>query len=116
MKIDITAKINIPKNIRKIDNDIFWKYAASSWHRIYSPFVPNRTGNLMEDVTILPKQIEHNAEYGMAMYFGNFKFSTSQSSAATRLWDKKAILAKKDEQLIRDLQKYINSGRLNLGQ
>ena len=54
---------------RKIENnDPFWTFAASTWHRLYAPYVPFESGELRDSVTIEPNKITHNAVYAHYMY------------------------------------------------
>lgn len=113
VNITVEANINIPKNLAKINNDTFWRYAASEWHRLYSPFVPMQTGNLMEDVTIKPKEINHNAPYAKKLYNSNFNFRKDKHPMASGKWDKAAIPTQ-GEKLINSMQAYADSGKLEL--
>lgn len=107
------VKINIPKHLAKVNDNRFWLYAAQQWHRLYSPYVPMRTGMLMNTVRITPHQVEHTVPYAAAMYNGRFNFRKDQHPLASREWDK-AAKATQLPKLVRSLQGYVDSGRLKL--
>lgn len=136
--ITVKSDINIPENLKKIDNDEFWTFAASEWHRLISPYTPKKTGNLIENVTIRPKEIEYKSPYAHYQYEGkvmgknyhdpdsgfwsplkkkytggNLKYKTDKNKDASKEWDK-AAKPKQEEKLIDALQDYVDSGRLNL--
>lgn len=117
MKISITvdADIHPQKYVNKIMNDeTFWRFAAAEWHRLYQDWVPYRTGNLYDDVTITPGVIEHKAPYARYVYEGErMHFNRGQHAHASARWDQKAEPTQKPK-LISTLQRYIDSGRLNL--
>ena len=67
------------------------KFAAQEWHRLYSNFVPMRTGMLMRQVTFEPWTITHTVPYARRQYYGtNFNFSTEKHKLATARWDQVA--------------------------
>lgn len=111
--VTVTSNIDIPRNLRKIDNDAFWTFAATEWWKLYTPFVPFRTGALTQTVKITPKQIEHTVPYANAMYSGNFNFRKDYHPLASRQWDKAAIPTQAGK-LIQSMQAYVDSGRLSL--
>lgn len=111
---NIRSDINIPRAIKRIDNDAFWKYAASEWHRLYYDFVPYRDGLLSTNVTILPKKIVHEEDYAPIVYKRNANFRKDQHPLATKEWDKVAAPIKKGE-LIRSLKDYIKARGLDGG-
>lgn len=63
-------KIDIPKHLQTVRSDPFWTFAASEWHRLYAPFVPMDTGQLLRQVNIVPGQITHTAPYARYIYHG----------------------------------------------
>lgn len=144
MRIDVKVDLNIDTNamINKIrDNDAFWLYAATEWHRLYKKYVPFKTGVLRDTVVIEPKQITHTQPYAHYQYTGevygpNYPivqngvhvgyFSTPnrkkhptgktlkyKNPLASKEWDKRAEATQKAS-LISSLQKYIDEGRLGL--
>lgn len=115
MKISISTDINInSKRIsdRIMKNDAFWTYAATEWYRLYTPYVPMKTGTLTNTVAITPGQIEHTVPYARYQYEGtHFNFTRTYHPKATAHWDKAAEPTQKPK-LISSLQAYINSGRI----
>lgn len=114
VKITVYPKIDLPKNIQKIENPQFWLYGANEWHRLISPFTPMDTGNLDQNVTVTPKKIQYNMPYSTIVYDRNANFRKDQHPLASKEWDKAAIAAGKDKELIATLQDYVNSGKLDL--
>lgn len=106
-------------NVRKLHNRImndegFWTFAATQWHRLYSPYVPRREGDLEETVRFNPGEIIHTRPYARYQYNGtNFHFFKGQNSKATAHWDK-AAEATQLPKLRSTLQAYIKQGRLRL--
>lgn len=121
-------------------------YAAQSWHRLYSPFVPFATGYLSNNVD---RYIEngvainkHKAIYAHYLYEGivyidpkinaagfltdngwfsrrgiskiktdrALSYSEAGHPLATAHWDKVALQAGKQKELVKDLQNYVNGG------
>lgn len=118
MRIRIeVASVNI--NAKKLHNRImndegFWTFAATQWHRLYSPYVPMREGKLKNTVSITPGQIEHTVPYARYQYNGtNFHFYKEKNPKATAHWDK-AAEATQLPKLRSTLQAYIKQGRLRL--
>ena len=126
----------------RLQNDsAFWTYAATEWHRLYSPYVPFESGTLRDSVTIAPKTITHNAPYAHYQYTGEVygpnypitqngvrvgyystpnrpkhktggKLKYKNPNAAAK-WDEVAAGTQLPK-LVSSLQAYIDSGRLNL--
>lgn len=114
MRVTVSeVRIDIPKHLRKVNDDKFWKFAAQQWHRLYYPYIPYRLGNLADDVDINPHVIEHKAIYAVRMYNGNFNFRKDEHPLASREWDKAAKPTQLPK-LIRAMQAYVDSGRLRL--
>lgn len=138
--IDIPAE---ELNAKLQNNRGLWTYAAEKWRELYKPYVPFREGILYGSVAITPKQIEHTAPYAHYQYTGvvygpnipirehgrvvgwyspiSPKHSTGrelqhyrgQHLKASKEWDKAAEPTQKPK-LIRQIQAYIDEGRLNL--
>ena len=70
IQITSTVEIDVEKIVNMRDNDAFWMFAATTWHELYSPYVPRRDGFLMEDVEIAPKTITHTSPYAHYQYVG----------------------------------------------
>ncbi len=115
MHIDVEININSKQLRDAVMNDSkFWTFAASEWHRLYSPYTPYKTGMLDNTVVITPGQIEHTVPYARYQYYGErFHFSKEQHPLASAKWDQAAEPTQKIK-LIRTLQNYIDSGRLKL--
>ena len=138
--LDVIANINHKRILSKVrDNDPFWYFAATEWHRLYKKYVPFKTGVLRDTVVIEPKQITHTQPYAHYQYTGevygpNYPivqngvhvgyFSTPnrkkhptgktlkyKNPLASKEWDKRAEATQK-RKLISSMQGYINSGRL----
>ena len=133
--------INAARNRTKVINDWgLWMFAATEWHRLYMPYIPFDTGTLANTVVISPGCIIHTAPYAHYQYAGkvygpNYPVTESgrvvgyysppikrptgralqyhRNPLASKKWDKKAEATQKPK-LISSLQRYINSGRLNL--
>lgn len=110
----VRADINIPRAIRKIDNDPFWTFAASEWNRLIFPFVPFRTGALSTNTTITPKKITYEEPYAKHVYKMNANFRKDVHPLATKEWDKVAAPVKRGE-LIRTLKDYVKTKGLENG-
>lgn len=117
MKITIDVvdiNINIPKRMNQVRSDKFGTYAATSWHRLYSQYVPYKTGNLQDEIRITPWQIEHIMPYAAPVYYGDFNFNKDPHPKASRMWDKAA--APTQAPILHDeLQAFVDKGGLNLG-
>jgi hypothetical protein len=114
MRIEIAEiKIDAQAHLRQVRDDAFWTFAAQQWHRLYQPYVPMQTGMLAQQVVITPGQIEHTVPYAHYIYTGHFRFRKDMHPLATREWDRAAEPTQKPK-LIRAMQAYVDSGRLNL--
>ena len=113
MTFEVTSNIDIPKHLRAVEDGGFWTFAASTWYKLYFDFVPYRNGQLSEDIVIRPKEIEHKAPYAAAVYSANRNFRRDTHPLASTEWDNAAIPTQGDK-LIEAMQKYVDSGRLNL--
>lgn len=135
------SKLDFRGHADKIMNDdAFWTFAASEWHKLYLPYVPVDSGNLgAEQVVIRPKEIEHTAPYAHYQYEGivygpnypimeggrvvgyyskpnkrptgaRLKYRNPKASAK---WDQ-AAAGTQLPNLVASLQTYIDSGRIKL--
>lgn len=111
--IGVDVNINVQGHMDVIRSDAFWTYAASEWHRLYSPYVPMDTGTLMNTVAIRPKEIEHTQPYARRMYEGHFNFRKDKHPKASRKWDI-AAAPTQAKSLERSLQAYLDSGKVKL--
>lgn len=118
MKITISVadvSVDVHGITSKAENDrTFWTFAASEWHRLYSPYVPMQSGMLKDTVTIRPKEIEHTVPYARYQYYGTgFHFSKIMNPKASAKWDQAAAPTQLPK-LASSMQAYIDSGRLKL--
>lgn len=115
MKIEVEMNINVQQLRDKVmNNSAFWTFAATEWHRLYAPYVPYKTGMLDNTVSITPGEIEHTVPYARYQYYGEtHNFSREQHPLASAKWDLAAEPTQKSK-LILTLQRYVDSGRLNL--
>ena len=141
MELKIENRVNIPAVMLKVENPAFWKYAASEWWKLLTPYTPMDTGTMSESVKISgdPKEglIEYRAPYAHYLYQGELMVDPATGSSyagqgvkkvytgqdlviskerhplASKEWDKAAEPLQKPK-LIRAMQGYIDSGRLNL--
>lgn len=140
----VSADINTARIVNRVQSDsAFWTFAATQWHRLYMDYVPMDTGTLRNSVRITPGMIEHTVPYAHYQYAGevygpnrpiyengrvvgwysaavkkhptgrSLTYSHKYSSKATKEWDKAAEATQYDK-LIETLQRYVDSGRLNL--
>lgn len=136
--------IDVEGHLRKAQSDKLGTFAASEWLRLYTPYVPMETGTLAQQTVITPWQIEHTAPYAHYQYVGevygpNYPISENgivvgfRSPAgkpkhpmgrtlslrkdphplASREWDKAAEPTQKSK-LVSAIQRFVDSGRLNL--
>lgn len=145
MKITLEVaevNVNAGRIAQKVEGDnAFWTYAASTWHRLYKPYVPFDTGTLRNTVRIRPGEIEHTEPYAHYQYAGevygpNYPLYKNgvhigffsqpdrpkrkmgrplkyKHPRASKEWDKAAEPTQKPK-LISSLQSYIDQGRLKL--
>ncbi|MDL2206262.1 hypothetical protein LJC33_05055 [Eubacteriales bacterium OttesenSCG-928-N13] len=88
-------------------------YAASEWHKIYTPFVPmGDTGQLSSAVNYLVDgkmgTIHHLMVYSHSQYNGKgFNFRRDKHPLASAAWDQACIAAGGRERLLQTIQAYI---------
>lgn len=116
MKVKVTSEIHIDikGKMDKVNGDKLGTFAATEWHRLYTPYVPMDTGALANTVQIRPWEIEHTVPYAHRMYEGHFNFRKDMHPAASRHWDKAAEPTEKPK-LVKAIQAFIDKGGLNLG-
>ena len=146
MNITIEPHINTVKNLMKVRNKEFWTFALNDWHRLLSPYVPFKSGNLDESVRIkaeiLGGSIEYFAPYAHYMYEGrvmgpnfyNPDYGFWSNPGKKKEYTGKALKYSKEKhplasahwdkaaepqqkpKLIHNMQGLVNSGRLNLSE
>lgn len=91
-------------------------FMASTWNRLYDPFVPMDTGMLAHDAVDTFVEygvgiIHHKVPYAAKMYYGEgLNFSKDKHPLATAKWDDAAVAAGKKDDLIRDVETFIKRG------
>ena len=50
ISVIVESHVDVPERMRAIRDDAFWLYAATEWHRLYTPYVPMQTGALCHTV------------------------------------------------------------------
>jgi len=114
IKITVINNVDVPRNVRKMNDDALWTFAANEWHRLISPFTPFRTGNLDQNVMIMPKEIHYQMPYARYVYARNANFRKDIHPLASKEWDQAAVAAGKGADLVSAMKEYIDSGRLRL--
>lgn len=137
--LSIKAYLNKQKALSKVRSDGLWKFGANEWWKDITPYAPMETGTTSESVKIRPKEIEYTAPQAHYLHKGELMVDSETGSSyarkdskkvyagkelnisrarhplATKEWDKAAEPTQKPK-LIRAMQKYIDSGRLNLNE
>lgn len=142
MRVRLTAENRIMVNGFPGPDDKFWTYAATQWHRLYKDWVPMANGILYDNVQIRAKEITHMAPYAHYLYEGKvygpsipiseggaitgffsprnrpksptgkaLKYSHGQHHKACAKWDQAAAPTQLPK-LVKELQSYVDSGRL----
>lgn len=115
IKVSVEVNIDARKHLSQVKGDKLGKFTASTWHKLYAPFVPKDTGALMTTVAIMPWEIRHNAPYAASVYYNQDRqYSKDKNPLATAYWDKAAEPTQKPR-LIDAMQAFIDSGKLGLG-
>ncbi len=143
MNIKVEDHINIPECLAKVEDPSFWEFSATEWWKRIKPYTPMETGTLFESVDIKGERgngsIEYKSPQAHYLYKGELMvdpntgssyaqedakkvytgkelhYSGKKHQLASKEWDKAAEPTQKPE-LIRSMQDYIDSGRLNLNE
>lgn len=143
MKVTVEAHIDIPNQLRKIENPEFWEFGANEWWKLITPYTPAATGTMSESVRIKGEigtgLIEYTSPQAHYLYKGelmidpetgssyaragakkvyagkDLNYSAAKHPLASKEWDKAAEPTKKPE-LIGAMQDYVDSGRLRLNE
>jgi hypothetical protein len=92
-------------------DDELGTFAAATWHRLYTPYVPMDSGMLAQDVRISPWEIVHNVPYAGRQYRGiTHDFRRNKHPLASAQWDQAAMPAKLGT-LNRTLTEYLATRR-----
>lgn len=144
MKVTVVDNIDVAGTFDKVTDPAFWEYAGEEYHLLLTPYTPMETGTLSETVHIRGKKCNAEIEYyaphahyqyeGRVMgpnYFspdygfwskpgkpkhytgGRLNYSTVRHPLASARWDEAAEPTQKPK-LISAMQRYIDSGRLDL--
>ena len=115
MNIHVDTVIHDDAILKQLHSDRVGKFAAAEWLRLYTPYVPYRTGVLANGATtIYPWKIAHTAPYARYIYNGDsFRFYTGMHPLAGSRWDQRAAPLQKPK-LIQALQAFIDRGGVNL--
>ena len=104
----------------RIANEETLLFMATTWHRLYTPFVPMETGlaahdsvRYETDITNSAGIIVHQAHYSIFIYGGKtwgteMQFSREKHPLASAHWDKAAKAAGRNRDFTRDVEAYIN--------
>lgn len=98
----------MPKKVTKIcDNEKLGRYAAETFARLMTPYVPMDTGTLSQSYTTEPYKVIYNQPYAHRLYEGEgFNFSKEKHPLATAHWDE-AAKAAKGTQFAKEITNYI---------
>ena len=138
-KVTVKANIDVRKHMAKVRDDRFWEFGANKWWKLITPYTPMETGTLFGTVKTRPKEIEYLSPYAHYLYRGELmvdpdtgssyarqgakkvytgtpmSMSKEKHSLASKEWDKAAAPTQKPN-LIKAMQEYVDSGRLNLSE
>lgn len=112
MAYKVDVKIYNPKRtVKRILSDKVGAYAAETWGKEFSKYVPMQEGNLDQTRQIEPwKVIYVQEEYAKIVHEGvNFKFSKERHKLARAHWERAAFTESKDK-VARAITKFIKSG------
>ena len=48
MKCKVISHIDVGRNLKRVQNDGLWKFAAEEWWKLMTPYVPMDTGDVIE--------------------------------------------------------------------
>lgn len=68
--MNVKIELNKSQIIDKITNDRFGRLVAGEWKRLIDPYTPRDTGQLENNVSILPFKIHYKSIYSHYMYTG----------------------------------------------
>lgn len=107
----LTVNINRQKILNKVTNDNFGRFASVTWKKLIDPYVPKNTGQLMQNVDVLPFALHYKENYANAVYnMRNAKFKKI-NPYSTYEWDVAAEKAGQKTKLYRTLNSALRSGR-----
>lgn len=112
MKCKVISHIDVGRNLKWVQNDGLWKFAAKEWWKLMTPYVPMDTGTLSRQVEIRPGEVEYYASYARYVYERNANFRRDKHKHASAHWDKAAEPTQKPK-LTAAMQRYIDKGGLD---
>lgn len=103
-------KLNKPKIYAKVTNDRFGKFVANAWKRLIDPYTPRDTGQLENNVQIMPFKLWYKQRYANRQYHGyDFNFQ-KKNPYSTYEWDRAAEQAGQKDKLYRTLNNALRNG------
>lgn len=105
VKVDISGASKKAEKICR--NERIGIFAAETFARLMTPYVPMDTGTLSQSYTTEPRKVIYNQPYAHRLYEGKgFNFSKEKHPLATAHWDE-AAKAAKGKQLADEISNYI---------
>lgn len=108
--MNVRIDLNEPKIYAKVTNDRFGKFVANEWKRLIDPYTPRDTGQLENNVAILPFKLHYKQRYANRQYHGeDFNFQ-KKNPYSTYEWDRAAEQAGQKDKLYRTLNNALRNG------
>ena len=105
--MDVNVKLYTKEAFQRLFTRDTLFYANSRLQAYCDPYVPFRTGNLSQDVTVTADGVTYNRSYAKYPYNGDgMDFNIDIHPLATSKWDR-AMAAAKGQQLADDIKDYI---------
>lgn len=108
--MNVRIDLNEPKIYAKVTNDRFGKLVAVEWKRLIDPYTPRDTGNLENNVAILPFKLHYKSPYAKHVYYGKGMNFQKKNPYSTYEWDNAAEQAGQKDKLYRELNSALRSG------
>lgn len=109
--MNVKIDLNKPKIMAKVTNDRFGKLAALEWKRLIDPYTPRDTGQLENNVTIMPFKLHYKSKYAKRRYYEQNVAFQKKNPYSTYEWDKAAEQAGQKNKLYRTLNNALRSGQ-----
>ena len=68
--MNVRIDLNEPQIIRKVQNDRFGLFVATSWKKLINPYTPRDTGIMEQTAKLRPWEIEYIQPYSAYQYYG----------------------------------------------
>lgn len=108
--MNVKINLNEPKIYAKVKNNRFGLFAANEWKRLIDPYTPRDTGQLENNVKIMPFKLWYKQRYANRQYCGyNFNFQ-KKNPYSTYEWDNAAEKAGQKNKLYRTLNNALKNG------